>query len=177
MSTKKLSFFERLTGTIRMQDEDQPTLEEDYLEEYEEDTNQEIYNQPIHRLQKISTHEQDIHESLGEEIETEAELAVDVFHNDREIIIQTMTAGIKKEHLEIILSRDEITIRGRRDNPNDSYSNEFTIQELYWGPFSRTIELPDEVTIDEATASEHHGLLTVRLPKFNKVRTVKLKAL
>ncbi len=178
MSTKKLSFFERLTGNIRMQDEDHISHDQEYFEgDYEQEIEQDNYRTPVQRLQKISQHsEQNFHEIEAEE-ETEAELAIDVFHNDREIVIQTMTAGIKKEHLEIILSRDEITIRGRRDNPNNSYTNEFAVQELYWGPFSRTIELPDEVAIDDAVATEHHGLLTIKLPKFNKVRTVKLKAL
>ena len=152
---KKLSFFERLTGTIRMQDDD--------VDEIIHDLDQEIDSKPtmqqdtrFSRLQKISSAEDDYNEPSEPDEESEAELAVDVFYNDREIIIQTMTAGIKKEHLEIILAREEITIRGRRDNPNDSYQNEFVIQELYCGPFARTIILPDEVGIDEASATEHH---------------------
>lgn len=171
---KKLSFFERLTGTIRMQD-DEP---ENRIHDLDQDLNpeQSIHESKLSRLQKISSAESDYDDTDIDQEEIEAELAVDVFYNDREIVIQTMTAGIKKEHLEIILAREEITIRGRRDNPNNSYSNDFVIQELYWGPFGRTIQLPDEVAIDEATATEHHGLLTIKLPKFNKTRTVKLKA-
>jgi HSP20 family protein len=165
---KKLSFFERLTGNIRMDDQ--------MLDERMDELDEEIPATPsrFSQLQKLSPTE-DFDETAEDE-ESEAELAVDVFVNDKEIVIQTMTAGIKKENLEIILSRAEITIRGRRDNPNTSYTNEFYVQELYWGPFSRTISLPDEVAIDEAVAHEHHGLLTVKLPKFNKTRSVKLKA-
>lgn len=170
---KKLSFFERLTGTIRLQDED---ANERVLDQDENEMEAPV--QPrLSRLQKISSAEPDYDDTSADNEESEAELAVDVFYNDREIVIQTMTAGIKKEHLEIILAREEITIRGRRDNPNTSYTNEFVVQELYWGPFGRTIQLPDEVAIDEASATEHHGLLTIKLPKFNKSRTVKLKAL
>lgn len=171
---KKLSFFERLTGTIRMQDDEL----QNHVHDLDQDLEQEypLHESRMSRLQKISSAASDMDDSDMEQEESEAELAVDVFYNDREIIIQTMTAGIKKEHLEIILAREEITIRGRRDNPNNSYSNDFVIQELYWGPFGRTIQLPDEVAIDEASATEHHGLLTIKLPKFNKTRTVKLKA-
>jgi HSP20 family molecular chaperone IbpA len=166
---KKLSFFERLTGTIRMQDEDP----QDRIADLDENINTgQAHQSQLSRLQKISSSD----DYADDEGDMEAELAVDVFQNDREIVIQTMTAGIKKEHLEIILSREEITIRGKRDNPNDSYNNEFSVQELYWGPFARTIELPDEVAIDEAAATENHGLLTIKLPKFNKSRSIKLKA-
>lgn len=169
---KKLSFFERLTGTIRMQDDEQEIFEETQEQEYYQEEKPRVGG-----LKKISplVHEESFEDEIVED-EGEAELAVDVFQNEREIVIQTMTAGIKKEHLEIILSREEITIRGKRDNPNDNYNNEFTLQELYWGPFARTIELPDEVAIDEASATEHHGLLTIKLPKFNKDRSVRLKA-
>lgn len=178
MSTKKLSFFERLTGTIRMQDDEPVMIDQSPIDDLDQNIDENPYQSSLHRLQTISSSESDFEEpDTMDDVETEAELAVDVFHNEREITIQTMTAGIKKEHLEIILSRAEITIRGRRDNPNNSYTNEFSIQELYWGPFTRTIQLPDEVAIDDAVATEHHGLLTIKLPKFNKVRTVKLKAL
>ncbi len=171
---KKLSFFERLTGTIRMQDDSETDLYQDQDDDILLEQNTITNKQPQGTLRKISPL---TNTSYEEEIDDgEAELAVDVFQNDREIVIQTMTAGIKKEHLEIILSREEITIRGKRDNPNDNYNNEFSIQELYWGPFARTIELPDEVAIDEAVATEHHGLLTIKLPKFNKTRSVRLRA-
>ncbi len=182
---KKLSFFERLTGTVRMDDE----VIDSRLKGLDDESypTQATYQQPHSRLsslQKMDDEEIYVDEEIAPsrmepqmpDEETEAELAVDVFHTERDITIQTMTAGIKKENLEIILSRSEITIRGRRDNPNNSYTNDFYIQELYWGPFSRTIQLPDEVAIDDAVAHEHHGLLTVKLPKFNKVRSVKLKA-
>jgi HSP20 family molecular chaperone IbpA len=172
---KKLSFFERLTGTIRMQDDEPENRIHDLDQDL--DVDQPVHESKLSRLQKISSAQSDDYGDTDmDQEEVEAELAVDVFYNDREIVIQTMTAGIKKEHLEIILAREEITIRGRRDNPNTSYTNEFVIQELYWGPFGRTIQLPDEVAIDEASATEHHGLLTIKLPKFNKGRTVKLKA-
>jgi HSP20 family molecular chaperone IbpA len=170
---KKLSFFERLTGTIRMEeDHDHEIFEDQDTQEYDSEQ-----KKPIGGLKKISPLSQE-EDTFAEDLadDAEAELAVDVFQNEREIVIQTMTAGIKKEHLEIILSREEITIRGKRDNPNDNYHNEFSIQELYWGPFARTIDLPDEVAIDEASATEHHGLLTIKLPKFNKDRSVRLKA-
>ncbi len=166
---KKLSFFERLTGNIRMDDQ----MLDERMDELDEETP--VVASRFSQLQKLSSAD-DFDTDRAVDEESEAELAVDVFINDREIVIQTMTAGIKKENLEIILSRAEITIRGRRDNPNTSYTNEFYVQELYWGPFSRTISLPDEVAIDEAVAHEHHGLLTVKLPKFNKTRSVKLKA-
>ncbi|MCA9354318.1 MAG: Hsp20/alpha crystallin family protein, partial [Candidatus Kaiserbacteria bacterium] len=48
-------------------------------------------------------------------------------------------------------------------------------RELFWGSFSRTLLLPEEVAIDEAEAQEKHGLLEIRLPKLDKHRSTQLK--
>lgn len=81
-----------------------------------------------------------------------------------------MTAGVKDD-LTITLSREHLTIKGRRDNDTRHTTHHYHQQELYWGPFSRTVDLPEEVDIDGAVATEHHGLVTIKLPKFNKKQT------
>ncbi|MEX2033468.1 MAG: Hsp20/alpha crystallin family protein, partial [Candidatus Colwellbacteria bacterium] len=43
------------------------------------------------------------------------------------------------------------------------------------GPFSRSIILPVDVDADAAKASMKNGLLTIRLPKMDRVRTKKIK--
>ena len=58
---------------------------------------------------------------------------------------------------------------------HETAENDFFHRELYWGSFSRTIVLPAEVEIEEAEASEKHGLLTLILPKVDKNRQSKLK--
>ncbi len=120
-----------------------------------------------------------VEEATAETVEPmesgEAELAVDVYETNNDIIVKTMTAGVKKEDLQISVSRETLTIHGRRDNDSRAYQNEYHVQELYWGAFSRTITLPDEVDIEQASATEHHGLVTIKLPKFDKKRQATLK--
>jgi HSP20 family protein len=105
----------------------------------------------------------------------EARLAVDVYETNNEIVVKTMTAGVKKEDLHISITRETLTIRGKRDNEPRAYQHTYHAQELYWGSFSRTIELPDEVDIELAMATEHHGLITIKLPKFDKKKQATLK--
>lgn len=110
------------------------------------------------------------------EEESDAQLAVDVYETSNEIVVKTMTAGVKKEDLAITVSRESITIRGKRENTGHrAYQNSYHIQELYWGSFSREIALPDEIDIEQAKAEEHHGLVTITLPKFDKKRKATLK--
>ena len=43
------------------------------------------------------------------------ELSVDVYQTATEIIIETMVAGVKPEDLHLSITRDMVTIKGRRD--------------------------------------------------------------
>lgn len=105
----------------------------------------------------------------------EGELAVDVYQTPSHIIIKAMIAGVRPEDLDVSITRDMVTIRGKRERFTEGNSGDFFFQELYWGAFSRTIMLPQEVETDGAEATEKHGLLTIRLPKIDKGRQTKLK--
>ena len=105
----------------------------------------------------------------------EGQLAVDMYQTPSEIIIRTMVAGVRPEDLDISITRDMVTIRGRREESYENSGEDFFHRELYWGSFSRTIILPAEIEIEEAEAKENHGLLTLILPKIDKNRQSKLK--
>lgn len=110
------------------------------------------------------------------EAEEEAgELAVDVYQTPTHIIIKAMIAGVRPEDLDVSITRDLVTIRGKRERHIEGNAGDFFFQELYWGAFTRTITLPQEVEIEEAEATEKHGLLIIRLPKLDKGRQAKLK--
>jgi HSP20 family protein len=109
-------------------------------------------------------------ESILDE-EEEGQLAVDMFQTPSEIIIKTMVAGVKPEDLDISITRDMVTIHGRRMETHEAAENDFFHRELYWGSFV----LPAEIEIEEAEAKESHGLLTLTLPKIDKNRQSKLK--
>ena len=105
----------------------------------------------------------------------EGELSVDVHQTPTHIIIKAMIAGVRPEDLDVSITRDMVTIRGKREQHTEGTTGDFFFQELYWGSFSRTIVLPQEVEIEEAEATEKHGLLVIRLPKLDKGRHAKLK--
>ena len=105
----------------------------------------------------------------------DGQLGVDVYETSNAIIIKAMVAGVKKNDLEISISRESVTLRGERYDTNAPDDATYIYQELYWGSFARTVELPDEVDIDHAEATEKNGLLVITLPKGDKKRTTKLE--
>jgi HSP20 family protein len=84
-------------------------------------------------------------------------------------------AGVQPTTIDISLTREMLTISGTRQDEKEAEDNDYFQKELYWGAFSRTILLPEEVDVDLAEASEKHGILMIRLPKINKRRQTKLK--
>ncbi len=62
--------------------------------------------------------------------------------------------------------------RAERDTVNEA---DGFIRELFWGSFTRTILLPQEIDVDNSSATAKDGLLTLILPKLDKTRQTKLK--
>ena len=116
-----------------------------------------------------------LQEEPVEEHEEEGELAVDVYQTPTHIIIKAMIAGVRPEDLDVSITRDMVTLRGKRERHVEGVAGDHFFSELYWGSFSRTIVLPQEIDIEGAEAIEKHGLLTLRLPKLDKGRQAKLK--
>ncbi len=104
-----------------------------------------------------------------------AQLTVDVYQDDSNIVIRALVAGVRPEDLDIAITRDMVTIQGKRVDQKEAHEDGYVYRELYWGAFTRTVVLPTEVDVDGAEASEKHGLLTIKLPKINKDRQTKLK--
>ena len=187
MLKEKKSFFERLAGSISVDDEDDQvdfTPEEQELEDEVEEVP--VKHTPVRRqeapiVSPTSRPAKSRHLTLDEDMEEvdpemeEGELSVDVYQTANEIIIEAMVAGVKPEDLHLSITRDMVTVKGRRDGNTQVTHDDYFYKELYWGTFTRTILLPHEVEIEEAEAVEKHGLLIIRLPKVDKARQTKLK--
>jgi len=116
-------------------------------------------------------------ESLTDEIfeDAEGELAVDVYQTPTAFVIESTIAGANPEDIDISLSPDSITIKGKREKEEKIKAENYIHQECYWGRFSRTIILPQEIDPDKAQASLKNGVLKVTLPKLNKTKIKKIK--
>jgi HSP20 family protein len=129
--------------------------------------------------QSISKINQDHEETRFEEPEevasVDGQLAIDVFETPMDVIVKTMIPGVRKEEVDISVSRDMLTIRGERKDEKTISEDNYHYRELYWGTFSRTVKLPHEVDIEGAEASEFQGMLTIKLPRVDKEKKTRLK--
>lgn len=107
--------------------------------------------------------------------EPAGELAVDIYQTPDAIVVKALIAGVHPGTIDIALTREMLTISGTRSDEKEVDEEHYFQKELYWGSFSRTVLLPEEVDVDLAEASERHGILMIRLPKINKKKQTKLK--
>lgn len=157
---KKPSFFSRLTGSDN---------EYEYFDDAE--------NKPAvfegegtERHAHINTRDEE-----WQGAEPQGELAVDIYQTADAIVIKALVAGVQPTSIDISLTREMVTISGQREDEREVEDDGYFQRELYWGAFSRTILLPEEIDVDVAEASERHGILMIRLPKINKKKQTKLK--
>lgn len=153
---KRRSFFERITGGTKVDEEFDDFEHDDDLIEHEDN-----YSVRGNNLEETP--------AVG------GELSVDVINTPSEIIIKAMVAGVKPQDLDVQISRDMVTIVGSREESSEVSEQDYYHKELYWGAFSRNILLPEEVDVEMAEAKEKHGLLEIKLPKIDKGRKTKLQ--
>ncbi|HOB90050.1 MAG TPA: Hsp20/alpha crystallin family protein [Candidatus Colwellbacteria bacterium] len=107
--------------------------------------------------------------------ESEGQLTIDVYQTPDEIFVESTIAGVEPEDLDIDITNESVTIKGERRKEEVIADEDYLHQECYWGRFSRSVILPQEIDPDKARADFKNGILKIRLPKLNRGRVKKLK--
>ena len=111
--------------------------------------------------------------------EVEGQLSIDMYQTDSDIVVKAPVAGVNPDDLEINVTEDSISIRGKRHEEHEEKRDNYIVRECYWGSFARTQPLPVAVLADKADASiNKKGVLTIRVPKAvkNKGKNIRVKS-
>ena len=175
MTKVKRSFFEKITGAKRIDDDiyERESVIAPQTRFYEEDRRETIIapssapsqSQVPVRDESFSSYQND----------SEGQLTIDVYQTDNDIVIKSTIAGVKPEDLDVNINNDMLTIRGERKQDEQINQENYYYQECYWGGFSRSVILPVDVLPDKIEASMKNGILTIRLPKADTNRTKKIQ--
>lgn len=95
--------------------------------------------------------------------EKEGQLSVDVFRLKDSLLIVSVIAGVSIDDIDIYLDHDMLTIRGKRENKYTDIDESY-IQECFWGRFSRSILLPEDVDTKGIEAILEKGILSIKFP-------------
>lgn len=88
----------------------------------------------------------------------------DVLRIDDLIVVRFELAGARPEDLGVWAGAGEVVVRGMRRDPLGDHARRIHQMEIPFGPFERTIALPEPVLADEAEARLNLGLLQITLP-------------
>lgn len=96
----------------------------------------------------------------------------DVVETEREIRVVTEMPGLKRDHIEIDVENNVLTIRGekREERTEGQPEGRYHLAERRWGTLTRSFVLPRDVESEAIGASFEDGVLTVTIPKSEKAR-------
>ncbi len=177
----KKSLFEKITGITSSDDQSENTQNAGF--DIPDKSVQ--YDEPkaIPALKKITVNEEEgnskrpseeLLKEYGSSEDEEGQLVLDVYQTDNEIVVKSTLAGVKPEDIDITITNDMLTIKGVREKDEEVKKDDYFYQECYWGVFSRSVILPTEVEEDKVKASLKNGILTIRMPKKEKIKTKKI---
>ena len=97
---------------------------------------------------------------------------VNIFETKEGYVMQAEMPGVSKEGLEITLEGAEITITGRRSP--ETVPGETLFRERDTADYRRVFELDPAIDTGKISAKIEQGILTVTLPKSEKVKPRKI---
>jgi HSP20 family protein len=106
----------------------------------------------------------------GSEIMTGGDWAprVDIAETEKEFIIKAEVPEVKKEEVKISVDNGILSIRGERKQEKEEKGKKFHRVERYYGSFTRSFTLPDNVDETKIEASFKDGMLNIQIPKSEK---------
>ena len=89
----------------------------------------------------------------------------DISETDKEYLIKAELPEVQKEDVKVTLENGVITISGeRRHEKEQKDTNEIRVESFY-GTFSRSFSLPENIDAKGIHAETKDGVLRVRIPK------------
>lgn len=118
-------------------------------------------------------------EQAGNGIDNEeGQLALDVFHTKDDVVIKAPIAGVTLQDISITVADGILTVRGARKKDDQISMSDYYLQECYWGSFSRSVVLPNNLKTEEIKAYFKSGILKISIPKEDhiKIKSIPISA-
>lgn len=103
--------------------------------------------------------------------------SIDIVEEDDKLRLTAELPGVDKKDVKINIQNNVLTIEGEKRQQNEDKKDNSHYSERFYGKFRRSFTLPAEVESEKVDAEYRDGVLTVTLPKSEKVkpRLIKIK--
>ena len=95
--------------------------------------------------------------------------AINVKEFDKEFLIEIAVPGMTKEDFKIHVNDKNqlvVSVEKKQENVDDDKTAKFLRREFNYTRFEQTLLLPENVDREAITAKAKHGVLKIKLPKF-----------
>jgi HSP20 family protein len=100
--------------------------------------------------------------------------AIDMYHQDGEMVIKATIPGYEAEDVNISVEGDTVLIGGETGHEKEEKEATYYMREQHYGSFERSVRLPTAVKADEANAEFENGILTITLPVAEEERSKRI---
>lgn len=90
---------------------------------------------------------------------------VDISETDDEFVVDAELPDVNKDGVKISLDNGILSIQGERKQEKEEKGRTFHRIERYYGNFSRSFTLPDNVDESKVKARFKDGVLNIQIPK------------
>ncbi len=101
--------------------------------------------------------------------------SVDVKETDKELNFFVDLPGVKDEDIDVEVSGDVLTVRGKREFKSEERKEDYVRLERSYGSFCRTFNLGFPVKPEDIVAECHSGVLKITVPKAETAMTHKIQ--
>ncbi len=95
---------------------------------------------------------------------------LNMWASDRDVVLTAELPGVDPDELDISVVGDTVTLSGRRERDTKGDDARYHRRERWHGEFTRTVQLPFRIDVDQVDASFRKGVLQLTLPRAEEDR-------
>ncbi len=95
---------------------------------------------------------------------------VDIVEEDNRYEVTVDLPGIKKEDVKVEIHDNVLTLRGEKKLEEERKEKNYRLSERFYGEFTRTFTLPENVDRNSIDAEYKDGVLRLTIPKTEKAK-------
>lgn len=94
---------------------------------------------------------------------------VNIYETENDFMMKLLMPGVNKDGVELKLANEELQVYGRVRHDVEE-PEKFILKEIEDGNYYRVFKVTDSVVVDHIKAKMEDGILTITLPKHERVK-------
>jgi HSP20 family protein len=95
---------------------------------------------------------------------------VDIQEDKHQFLIKAELPGVDKDDVKVMVEDRVLTLSGEKKAEVVAEDGKQHRNECFYGSFSRSFSLPNDIDAEAIAAEYKHGILNLRIPKSEKVK-------